>query len=211
MKITFGKCLTASLMALAIGGTAACTSPDEKNTNNSNIMTYDEIVHNRYSCKSFNSERQVEAAALDAILEAGRVAPTAKNLQEQRIYVINDAELLRQIDSVSPCRYGAPTVVVVAYDTTQVYTYPDSQRTSGVEDATIVATHMILAATANGVNSCWVNCFNPDKMERLLNLPANEKVVMMMDLGYATPDAGPLANHSSRKPLEATVTFGAHK
>lgn len=50
-------------------------------------MEFTQVIENRYSCKNF-SARQLAPAQLDAILAAGRVAPTAKNLQEQRIYVI---------------------------------------------------------------------------------------------------------------------------
>ena len=50
-------------------------------------MEFSELVKARYSCKNFDG-RPVEKAQLDVILEAGRLAPTAKNLQEQRIYVV---------------------------------------------------------------------------------------------------------------------------
>ena len=43
-------------------------------------MEFKEVVRNRYSCKKF-SDRQVSMDQLNAILEAGRLAPTAKNLQ----------------------------------------------------------------------------------------------------------------------------------
>lgn len=49
-------------------------------------MEYTELTTARYSCKKFNPEMQVSKEQLAEILEAGRVAPTAKNLQEQRIY-----------------------------------------------------------------------------------------------------------------------------
>lgn len=116
-------------------------------------MEFKEVVQNRFSCKKY-SARQVEAEKLQAILEAGRLAPTAKNLQEQRIYVIQSEEALAKVDKVTPCRYGAPTVLIVAFDKNNVFTYPGDKRDSGVEDAAIVATHMILAAANEGVDSC---------------------------------------------------------
>ena len=169
-------------------------------------MEFKEVVKNRYSCKKYN-DRQVESEKLTAILEAGRLAPTAKNLQEQHIYVIQSAEKLAVIDQLTPCRYGAPTVVVVAFDKNNVFTYPGEKRDSGVEDATIVATHLILAAADEGVDSCWINYFDPDKAAELLDLPENEEVLMLLDLGYAEEGAGPLPNHESRKPLSETVTY----
>ena len=169
-------------------------------------MEFKEVVRNRYSCKKF-SDRQVSADQLNAVLEAGRLAPTAKNLQEQRVYVLQSAEALARIDAATPCRYGAPTVLVVAFDRNNVFTCPGGKRDSGVEDATSVATHMILAAADEGVDSCWINFFDPGKLANALGLPENEEVLMVLDLGYAAEGAGPLPNHSSRKPLSETVSY----
>ena len=169
-------------------------------------MEFKEVIRNRYSCKKY-SGRQVETEKLEAILEAGRLAPTAKNLQEQHIYVIQSPEMLAKIDAVTPCRYGAPTVVAVAFDKNNVFTYPGGKRDSGVEDASIVATHVILAAADEGVNSCWLNYFDPDQVAAQLGLPENEEILMLMDLGYAAEGAGPLPNHGSRKALAETVSY----
>ena len=170
-------------------------------------MEFTNVIKNRYSCKKYDSTKQVSEEKLNAILEAGRVAPTAKNLQEQHIYVVESEEALAKIDKATPCRYGAPTVILVAFDKNNVFTYPGDKRDSGVEDATIVATHMILAAADEGVDSCWINFFDPEKMAAALELPENEEVLMVMDLGYAAEGTGPLPNHTNRKPLEQTVSF----
>ena len=169
-------------------------------------MEFKEVVKNRYSCKKYRDDK-VEPEKLEAILSAGRLAPTAKNLQEQHIYVLQSEEMLAKVDALTPCRYNAPVVLVVAFDKNNVFTYPGDKRDSGVEDATIVATHMILAAADEGVDSCWVNFFDPEKAAEALGLPENEEVLMLMDLGYAAEGAGPLANHDSRKPLSETVTY----
>jgi nitroreductase len=169
-------------------------------------MEFKEVIKARYSCKKY-SNRQVEEEKLTAILNAGRLAPTAKNLQEQHVYVLQSPEALAKIDAVTPCRYGAPTVLVVAFDKNNVFTYPGGKRDSGVEDATIVATHMILAAADEGVDSCWINFLDPEKLAETLGLPENEEVLMVMDLGYAAEGAGPLPNHSSRKELSETVSY----
>lgn len=168
-------------------------------------MEFHELIEKRYSCKKFDG-RPLEPEVLQAILEAGRLSPTAKNLQEQRIHVARSPEALAKIDAVTPCRYGASTVLVVAYDTRNVFTYPGGRMTSGAEDATIVATHMMLAAEALGVRSCWLNRFDPDQAREILDLPEEEEVVMLLDLGYAAPGAGPLPNHSKRRPLSETVS-----
>ena len=159
-------------------------------------MEFTKVVAERYSCKNF-STRKVEAEKLTEILEAGRLA----------IYVLQSEESLAKLDKVTPCRYGAPTCLVVAFDKNSVFTYPGGKRDSGVEDAAIVATHLMLAAANAGVDSCWLNFFDPDELAKELGLPENEEVLMILDLGYAAEGAGPLANHGSRKPLSATVAY----
>lgn len=170
-------------------------------------MEFKDVVANRYSCKKYDPARQVTQAQIDAILEAGRLAPTAKNLQEQHIYVIQSAEGLARVDTLTPCRYGAPTVLMVAFNRENVFTYPGGKRDSGIEDASIVATHLMLAAANEGVDSCWLNFFDPAKAADMFELPANEEVLMLLDLGFAAEGTGPLPNHASRRPFADTVSY----
>ncbi len=167
-------------------------------------MKFKDVLTQRYACKKFK-ETPITKEQLEEILEAGRVAPTAKNLQEQHIYVVQSEEGLQKIDEITPCRYNAPTVIIVTYDQNNVFVYPGEQRDSGVEDATIVATHMMLAATNVGVDNCWINFFDPSIAREKLGLNDNEEVVMMLDLGYS--DTKPLPNHTNRKDMNETVHY----
>ena len=85
--------------------------------------------------------------------------------------------------------------------------YPGEKYNSGAEDATIVATHITLAAQAIGLGSCWVNAFDPDKLHQLLGLPANERILMILSLGIPSENAKPSPRHADRKPVEETVTY----
>lgn len=76
-----------------------------------------------------------------------------------------------------------------------------------MEDASIVATHLMLAAAAVGIDSCWINFFDPAVLARDLGLPEQEEILMLLDLGYAAPGFKPLPNHTSRKPLSDTVSY----
>ena len=64
-----------------------------------------------------------------------------------------------------------------------------------------------LAAAALGVDSCWINFFDPAVLARDLGLPEHEEILMLLDLGYAAPGFKPLPNHTSRKPLSDTVSY----
>lgn len=167
-------------------------------------MDFLELAGRRHSCRAF-SPRQLSGETLSAILDAGRLAPTAKNLQEQRVYVIQSEEGLGRIDKLTPCRYGAPTVIAVAFDRENVFTYPGGKRDSGIEDATIVATHMMLAAADLGVDSCWINFFDPEEAKKELGLPENEEVLMFLDLGHAKERKSAVSKN--RKAIGETVSY----
>ena len=169
-------------------------------------MDFIKLAKDRYSLKSYDS-RKVEKDKLDVILEAAKLAPTAKNLQNNLIYVVESEEALAKVDELTPCRYGASTVLVISYDRSNVYTYPGGKYDSSFEDAAIVATHIILAAKSIGVDSCWINNFDPDQAREVFDLPENEDVVCFIDLGYPREGAGPLANHSKRKDLDEFVRY----
>lgn len=169
-------------------------------------MEFNEVIRNRFSCRKFDG-RPVAGEALEAILNAGRLAPTAKNLQIHHIYVVQSPEALAKLDTITPCRYNAGTVLVVAFPRDQVFTYPGGKGNSGAEDASIVATHMMLSAANEGVDSCWLNYFDPAVAAATLGLPENEEVVLLLDLGYAAEGALPSPSHDSRKSLSETVTY----
>ncbi len=88
-----------------------------------------------------------------------------------------------------------------------MFEYPGGKYNSGAENAAIVATHIVLAAKAVGIDTCWLNLFDPDKAKELLKLPENEEVTILIDVGYPDASAKPLPNHDSRKPLSETVTY----
>ena len=169
-------------------------------------MEFMDVGKKRYSCKNFGAT-QITKEQLDVILEAGRLAPTAKNNQEQHVYVIQSKESLAKVDGLTPCRYGAPTMLLVAFDKTNTFTYPGQKYDSGIEDASIVATHMMLQAADLGVHSTWVNMFNPDETRKAFNLPENEVPVLLMMFGYPTASAAPAPTHTNKKTLSDTVQF----
>ncbi len=167
-------------------------------------MEFMEVVKERYSCRSYGG-RPVEPEALAEILEAGRLAPTAKNLQEQRIYVVESPEGLAKIDTLTRCRYNAGTVLIVAFDKNSVFTYPGGKWDSGIEDVSIVTTHMMLAAKNAGVDSTWLNLIDPDEVKAVFGIPENEEVLCLLNLGYPDENAEPSQNHFTRKDLSETV------
>ena len=164
-----------------------------------------ELAKRRYSVRKF-TDKQVEQEKLDAILAAGNIAPTAKNLQPQRIYVLQSTESLAKLYTLTHCRYGANTFLLFTYNLDEDWKNPLEEGVhSGVEDVSIVATHIMLAAAEQGLDTCWCNYFSNTKLETLFELPANEKSVLIMPIGYADEAARPAPTHETKKNLSETV------
>ncbi len=171
------------------------------------MNTFFELAKTRYSVKGFDG-RPVPPEKLQQILEAGNVAPTAKNNQPQRIYVIQSEEALEKARALTPCTYNASTVLLFTYDQDEVFLYPGAEMvSSGAEDVAIVATHMMLQAQDLGIGSCWVNFFEPAKAKELFALPEKEVPVLLMPFGYPAEGVGPLEKHSIKKALDQTVKY----
>lgn len=169
-------------------------------------MKFLELVKDRYSVRSFKKDA-IEGEKLDAIIEAGRVAPTACNNQPQKIYIVKSEEKLNALSGVCRFTFGAPTILVIGYDKERDWKnklMPGYG--SGETDAAIVCTHMMLAAWELGIGSCWVGYFNADDVARALELPENIVVTAMLPIGYPAENAEPLALHSTFRDIEETVT-----
>ena len=166
-----------------------------------------ELAKARYSVRKY-AEKEVEQELLDKVLEAGNVAPTAKNIQPQKIYVIRSEEGLAKIRKISRCAFNAPIVLLVCYDADAMWNHPTEEGfVSGQEDASIVGTHIMLEAADLGLGTCWVNVFSPTETAKEFNLPANIKPLFLMPLGYPAEDAEPSLMHGTKKAIEETVSY----
>ena len=170
-------------------------------------MTFKELAEKRFSVRKFDP-RPIEPEKLQAVLEIGNLAPTAKNAQPHKIYAVQSAEKLELLKELSPSTYGAPTVLVFTVDKNQEWHNPyEPDFVSGEEDASIVATHIMLAAAEQGLGTCWVNMFKPTETVKALGLPENEKAILLMPIGYAAEGVSPNPNHTNCKPLDEIVKY----
>ena len=136
-------------------------------------MSFLELAKSRWSVRAYK-DTPIEDEKMQLILEAGRVAPTAKNYQPQRIYVVKSPEALQKLKTVCNCIFDAPVVLVVAYDQDRVcLSQMMPGQGSGKKDVSIVCTHMMLQAFELGIGSCWVGYFNAQAVSDILGLPEN--------------------------------------
>jgi len=168
-------------------------------------MDFLTLCAQRYSVRSYLPD-PVPEAALAEILRAGQLAPTAKNNQSQKILVLQSPEAKAKLRELHAC-YGAPLVLLVCGDEEIACNRPVTHHSMAEMDASIVATHMMLAAKSLGVDSTWICAFDHDKASELFALPEHVKPHLLLALGYPAADGTPSPRHTDRKPLEQTVTY----
>jgi len=165
-----------------------------------------QVIRDRRSIRKYK-ETPVEAAKIEQILDAARLAPSWKNMQCWRFLVISDQKikqaLLRAFPEDNPGRKAiatAPVLIVVCADTSE------SGIENGIEyyvaDTAIAFEHLCLAAHALGLGTCWMGWFDEASIRSSLAIPKNIRVVGITPLGY--PDQEPKAR--PRKPL-SEITF----
>lgn len=168
-------------------------------------MAFLDLARERYSERHF-SDRPIEPEKLEQVLEAGRVAPTAENYQPQRILVVQDPEGLERMDRCTKCRFGAPCVLILAYDMTESAHNADVVD-YGIVDVSIVGTQISLAAQDLGLRSCWVGLIDPPELRRQFSVPSDFRIVAVMPLGYPSEKSKPSYLHRRRKELGETTFF----
>ena len=166
-------------------------------------MELEKVIKERFSTRMFKTQI-LEQEKIEKILEAGR-APTAKNNQPQKIYVVKSSKGLEKIDKVTPCRYNAPVCLLVCSD--KNIAWSKEEYSSYEMDACIVATHMMLEATNLGVNSVWIRMFERNEVASTFNLPENIIPICIIPLGYKEDICKPSPLHNQRKPLSETVEY----
>ena len=169
-------------------------------------MDFEKLAQERYSLRKF-SDRPVEAEKLDAVLEAGRNAPTAHNNQPQRIFVLQSAGALEKADGCTGAHFHPPVMLVVAYDPAAAWVREDDGKNHGEIDASIAATQMMLQAADLGLGTTYVGMFEPEKLLAAFPEMAGLVPIALLPMGYPAEGAHPSRLHGDRKPLEEIVSY----
>jgi nitroreductase len=166
-------------------------------------MEFEKVIKERYSCRKFLN-KEVEEDKLMAVLQAGRIAPTAKNRQPFKIYVLNRDTALKKVDRISPCRYSSPCVLMIVEVLDEAFVRNDGVNFATI-DASIVTTHMMLEATNVGLASVWVGLIDVEAARNEFHLPENYYPMGLLPLGYPDPSFKPSPMHSTKKKLEDII------
>ena len=162
-----------------------------------------EAIRSRRSVRGYKPD-PVSDELLEQVLEAGRRAPTAANRQAFRVIVAHVKDREEELARV----YGrswllqAPLVLAVVAVPGEAWRRMDDKPYDEV-DATIAMDHMVLAATALGLGTCWIAAFDPDAAREVFGLPDDVELVAITPLGYP----GKASATTDRKPLEDLVKY----
>ena len=166
-------------------------------------MDFYETIAIRSSIRSYSSA-QVEEEKLQRVLEATRLAPSAMNDQPWKLILVRDELLKGQLAEACDGQSfvaEAPVAVVLCG-------LPARGRIGGYTDSTMVdgaiaMTHLVLAAAAEGLGTCWLGAFDNDEVKDLLGIPSQVQVVAVTPLGY--PRQALKRNSKRRKSLDELV------
>ena len=148
-------------------------------------MTILETIRKRYSCRAYQ-EKDIEQEKLDSILEAARLAPSARNMQDWRFVIVTEVGNKRQ---VAECT-NRPDVfekagAIIAACSNSYHVMRCGQAIAPI-DVAIALEHICLQATELGLGTCWIGSFDTEKVRRVLDIPDEIIIIELMTVGYPT-------------------------
>ncbi len=166
-------------------------------------MDFYDVIQRRRSVRAYRKD-PVEDEKLERVLNAARVAPSAANRQPVHLYVVRSEALRAKMLEVYGQQWfvDAPVIICACALTSRAWVRGDGKSYADV-DVAIAMDHLILAAEAEGLGTCWIGAFKADKARAALNLPKDQEPVAMTPLGYA---AGP-PRPTVRKPLDEMIEY----
>ncbi len=164
-------------------------------------MDFYEIIKNRRSIRAYKKD-PVEDDKLDRILNAARLAPTAANRQPLSLVVIKNDEIKHKFKKAYSQEwfFTAPIIICACALPDKAWKRNDGKEYVDV-DVAIAMDHLILAASAEGLGTCWIAAFKPEVVKDILSLPDNIEPLILTPLGYPVVIPEP----TFRKPLEEIV------
>ena len=164
-------------------------------------MSFLDLANERKSVRKYE-RKQIEPEKVEAILEAMRLAPSARNNQFWHFTAVTDLDKVRDMAEKMGHSFAldASCIIVVSYSNSCVMT--NGHRNDSI-DGSIALTFGMLEATELGLGSCWIASYKEDAVREMLGLPETDTIPAILIVGYSAED--PVRR--PRKPLSEVATI----
>ncbi|MHC4187525.1 MAG: nitroreductase family protein [Planctomycetota bacterium] len=161
-----------------------------------------EAIRKRYSCRAY-LDKPIEQEKLDIILEAARLAPSARNMQDWRFVIVSDPEIKKKVATCTnkPDVFKKAGVIVIACSITD-YVMRCGQP-AGPIDVSIALEHISLQAAQLGLGTCWIGSFDLETVRKVLEIPEGVAVIELMTIGYPADEW----KKPNREPVDKIASY----
>ena len=170
-------------------------------------MDFEKLVKTRRSIRKYLN-KEIEPEKINLILDAARLAPSAKNAQNWHFIVVNDKKIIYEIAKASSNQMfiSEAPIVIVACATENERVMQCGQYAYTV-NLSIAMTFMICQAWELGIGSCWIGAFDESLIKKILKIPQDIRVVALSPFGYPAEEP----NLRSRKSIDKIVSYNEYK
>ncbi|WP_029409864.1 nitroreductase family protein [Treponema pedis] len=173
------------------------------------MTSFLDLAKSRHSVRHYEN-KPVETEKLNAILEAGRIAPTAANQQPCRFLVLSETKAIEKLQKACTS-HDAPLVIIVYANKKAVWVRPFDKASMADIDTSIACDHMRLCAQDLGLSSCWITYFKPDIVRKEFNIPDELIPVNILAIGYGSEPPKPQSRYEDdRNPIEDIVQYSSY-
>jgi nitroreductase len=152
-------------------------------------MTFLDLIKQRYSCRSYQNKR-VEQEKLDYVMECVRLAPSAVNKQPWVFRIVENEDDKSKLHTCYSREWfqTAPMYIICSILHDEEWVRSDGKHHGDI-DIAIAVEHLCLAATEQGLATCWVCNFDAAKCKQLFSIADNEEPAVLIPIGYAADEA----------------------
>ena len=168
-------------------------------------MEFEQVLQKRHSVRKFQ-KKEISEETIQKILQLANLSPSAGNLQARSVVIVKERAVKEKISDIALGQTfiaQAPVVFVICAETkeSEIKYGEQGRKLYSIQDATIFASYLQLAATSYGLSSCWVGAFKENELREILDLPAETVPIAIIPVGVS--DESPYI--TSRKSLEKLI------
>ncbi|MCR5455440.1 MAG: nitroreductase family protein [Bacteroidales bacterium] len=169
-------------------------------------MEFLQLAKERYSCRML-TDLPVEQEKIDKILQCANYAPTGVNKQPFKLWLMQSDEAVANIKKTTTYTFGAKLFLVVGGNPAEAWVRSFDGRNIADVDASIVATHIMLAIHDLGLASTWVGKFDAPMLQTIYPEMKDYDLIAIFPIGYPADNAQPGPRHATRKAIEDIVVI----